>query len=420
MLDKLRSTYREFPGKFWVLVGAAFIDTVGSTLLFPFLALYVTRRFGVGMTQVGVLFAIFSVCGLLGSIVGGALTDRLGRRKMVIFGLVASALSVVAMGLADDLSVLQALAVVVGLLSSIGGPANQAMVADLLPEEQRAEGFGIVRVGANLAWIIGPTIGGLVASTSFFSLFVADAVASTITAAVFYRLMPETKPVRDNTGPRETLAQTLLGYRVVIRDAAFVAFVVISIFMLLAYQQVYSTLSIFLRDVHGISAQGYGFLLSLNAGMVVLLQFAVTRRTKGHAPALMLALASGLYAVGFGMLGFVAAYAWFVVSAVLITIGEMIAVPVSTALATQFAPEDMRGRYLAFYGLGWAIPSAIGPWAGGLILDNYNPNWLWYACALACGLAILGFGALHRWAGPRLAPRPEEQLHAAQPATASQ
>jgi len=418
MLDKLRSTYRQFPPKFWVLVGAAFIDTVGSTLLNPFLALYVTRRFRVGMTQAGVLFAIFSICGLLGSIVGGALTDRWGRRKMVIFGLVSSATITLSLGLADRLSELYGLAVLVGLFSSIGGPAAQAMVADLLPEEQRAEGFGIVRVGANLAWIIGPTIGGLLASTSFLFLFVADSVASIITAAVFYRLMPETKPVRDATGPRQTFAQTLLGYRVVMRDAAFVAFVVISIVMLLPYQQVYSTLSVFLRDVHGISAQGYAFLLSLNAAMVVVLQFAVTRRAKHHAPALMLALASGFYLVGFGMVGLVGAYAWFVVSAVLITIGEMIAVPVSQALAARFAPEDMRGRYLAFFGLAWTIPSAIGPWAGGMILDNYNPNWLWYACALACGLAIVGFTALHRWAGSRLAPRSEQQPLAAREAAA--
>jgi MFS family permease len=86
----------------------------------------------------------------------------------------------------------------------------------------------------------------------------------------------------------------------------------------------------------------------------------------------------------------------------------MIAVPVSQAVAAQFAPEDMRGRYLAFFGMAWTIPSAIGPWAGGVILDNYNPNWVWYACALACGLAVVGFLALHQWAGTRLAPRSKQ------------
>ncbi len=92
----------------------------------------------------------------------------------------------------------------------------------------------------------------------------------------------------------------------------------------------------------------------------------------------------------------------------------MIAVPVSQALAARFAPEEMRGRYLAFYSLAWTGPSVVGAWAGGLILDNYNPNWLWYACALACGLAVVRFGALHRWACARLAPRSEQSSPAAQ------
>jgi MFS family permease len=211
MLDKLRSTYREFPSRFWVLVGAGFIDTVGATLIGPFMSLYVTRRFGVGMAEAGVLFAIFAICGVLGSTMGGALTDRLGRRKMVIFGLVASGASVVALGLVGDLMTLYAVGVLVGLLSSVGGPAREAMVADLLAEKQRAEGYGILRVGANLAWIIGPTVGGLLASRSFLLLFVGDAMGSILTAGIVYLLIPETMRVRQSGGHGETLTQTLLG-----------------------------------------------------------------------------------------------------------------------------------------------------------------------------------------------------------------
>jgi MFS family permease len=79
----------------------------------------------------------------------------------------------------------------------------------------------------------------------------------------------------------------------------------------------------------------------------------------------------------------------------LITIGEMIVLPVSQALVARFAPEDMRGRYMAFYGLCWTIPSAVGPWAAGLIMDNYNPNWVWYAAGIVSAVAIAGFCLLH-------------------------
>ena len=122
-----------------------FVDRVGGTLIFPFFALYVTQKFGVGMTQAGVLIGIFSISGMVGNFLGGALADRFGRKGIVLFGLVASALSSVAMGLVNDLAVFYLLAILVGLLSDIAGPGWQAMIADILPEEQRAEGFGIMR-----------------------------------------------------------------------------------------------------------------------------------------------------------------------------------------------------------------------------------------------------------------------------------
>lgn len=87
MFNSVRKIYNEFPLKFWTLVLASFIDVIGSTLIFPFFALYITQKFGVGMTQAGLLLGIFSISGLVGSMIGGALTDKFGRRGIMLFGL---------------------------------------------------------------------------------------------------------------------------------------------------------------------------------------------------------------------------------------------------------------------------------------------------------------------------------------------
>ena len=395
MFNKVKETYQEFPLTFWILVITTFIDRIGGTLIFPFFALYVTQKFDVGMTQAGVLLAIFSVSGFLGSMIGGALTDKFGRRGMVLFGLVFSALSSLSMGIVDELYVFYLLAVVVGLLSNIGGPARQAMVADILPEEKQAEGYGILRVAGNLAWIMGPMIGGFLAATSYLLLFILDAITSLITAVIVYKLVPETKPKVPEEQRQETILETLVGYRVVMGDKIYIAFLITSMSMLIVYQQMYNTLSVFLRDVHGVSTQGYGFMLSLDAGTVVLFQFWVTRRIKRYAPMLMMAIGTAFYLVGFTMYGFVSTYILFVTAILLITIGEMIVMPVGQALVAHFAPEDMRGRYMAFFALSWTIPAAVGPWAAGLIMDNYDPNWVWYAAGIISAVAIAGFCALH-------------------------
>jgi MFS family permease len=172
----------EFPRKFWLVVGVSFIDHVGGTMLFPFFSLYITQKFNVGMTEAGIVLGLFAITGLIGQMVGGALTDKFGRRKLIIFGLVFSAGSTLTLGFINKFSVLIPLVVVIGLLSDIAGPAHNAMIGDILPESKRQEGFGIMRVIGNLAWIIGPTIGGFVADRSFLALFIIDAVISCIVA----------------------------------------------------------------------------------------------------------------------------------------------------------------------------------------------------------------------------------------------
>src|SRR5688572_31549780 len=153
MLNKLKNTYAEFPSLFWIIVVTLFIDAIGSTLLFPFFSLYITQRFSVGMTEAGVLLGISSLFGLVGSMVGGALTDRFGRRRLILFGLTFSALSSLSFGLAWDIKILYFLIVIVGLLSRIANPAYDAMLADILAKNKQQEGFGITRVAFNFAWI---------------------------------------------------------------------------------------------------------------------------------------------------------------------------------------------------------------------------------------------------------------------------
>ena len=146
------------------------------------------------MTEAGIVLGIYSIFALVGEFVGGALTDKFGRRNLIIFGLVASALSTLILGFISNYLVLLPLAILIGFLSDIAGPAHNAMIADILDEKQRQEGFGIMRVVGNMAWIIGPTIGGFMANRSFLSLFITDATISCIVAVLFYLLVTETKP----------------------------------------------------------------------------------------------------------------------------------------------------------------------------------------------------------------------------------
>jgi len=395
-LQKISKLYHEYPRTFWIVIAITFIDRIGGSLLFPFFALYITSKFNVGMTEVGVLFAAFSVSSFAGSTIGGALTDRFGRKGIIIFGLIASSLSTVAMGLIGSFQAFFFLALFVGILTDVAGPAHQAMIADILPEKQRADGYGILRVAFNLSVVIGPVIGGLLASRSYMLLFLSDAVISLLTAILIAIFLPETKPEAHPDAPKQTMGNTFAGYGQVFRNTAFMLFLGAVMLQVFSYMNMNTTLGVYLRNEHGTPESSYGLLLSINAAMVVLMQFPITRRITKYPPMLMMAFGTFLYVIGFSMYGFVSTYNMFVIAMVIITIGEMVVSPVSQALVASFAPEEMRGRYMAVSGFSWGIPFAVGPYLAGLIMDGPKPYMLWYAAGFVGMLSTLCFLALYR------------------------
>src|SRR5512145_1521355 len=253
LLKKARAVYHEYPRAFWIYNIIVFIDRLGGFMLYPFFALYLTQKFDIGMSTVGILFAIFSISGMIGSALGGAIADRMGRKVVIIFSLILSSLSALGMGFAPTIGIFIAVVAIVGTLSSIGHPAHEAVVADLLPPDKRAEGYGIIRVVFNTAVVIAPPIAGLLISNSYLTLFITDAVISVISAVVVLLALPETKPQTHADAQPETMKQTFAGYGRVFKDTRFLAFIGVTILMTLVYLNMNSTLGVYLRDQHELS-----------------------------------------------------------------------------------------------------------------------------------------------------------------------
>ncbi|MFW9949168.1 MAG: MFS transporter, partial [Candidatus Thorarchaeota archaeon] len=279
MLVEGKKEKKKYPNPFKVLILATFIDRLGGFLLFPFFSVYLIDHFNVTIVEVGFLFSISAIGSIIGSTVGGALTDKYGRRSMLVFGLISSGIGSLLMGIVNDLYLFFLIALVLGVLGDLGGPARQAMVVDLLSEDRRADGFGLLRVAVNLAAVIGPILGGLLLTQSYLILFIADAVSSIITALIVFLVIPETKPEKQDDKPEESIWKTLIGYFEVIKDYIFIMFLFVSALTVLVYMQMNSTLSVFLWEVYEFPLSLFGALLSMNAVMVVLLQFLITRMT---------------------------------------------------------------------------------------------------------------------------------------------
>jgi len=402
MITGFRDTYKKFPKNFWLLMLASFVDMLGGSLIFPFFSLFMTQKFNVGMTEVGTMFLVWALTsGVIGNILGGAMADRFGRKTNMIFGLIASATSALLMVIIDDLIVFYIAIAIVGIFEDIAGPARQAMVADLVPEELRGDAYGMFRIVFNLSAAIGPAIGGFMATRSFNLLFFADVVISLLVAAFVLFFLPETKPAVSKTEEKEeaSFKDTFKGYGHVLKDKLYIGFIVVSMLSTLMYFNMNSTLSVYLVNFMGITPEQYGYILTLNAGMVVLLQILFTRWTAKWKPMVAIAFGNLLYVIGFTMYGIFDTYLMFIIAMIIITIGEMIYAPKEQMVVASFAPEHMRGRYMAIRNFSWIIPISIGPLGAGILMDNVDPRFLWYIAGLIGFFAVLGFTFLHFKAG---------------------
>jgi MFS family permease len=342
----------------------------------------------------------------------GALTDKFGRKKMLLAGIILSGTSSLLMGFIPNYETFMVFTVITGFLANVGSPAVSAMMADILPVEQRAQGFSILRVVVNLSVTFGPAIGGVLAGYNYFYLFITDFVISMITACIVFFKIPETKPepAADAEQTEQSLWSTFGGYRLILKDWFFLGILFLSLLTNLVYMQMNSSLSVFLRDMYAISSQKYGYILSLNAIMVVFMQFWITHKIKDYKPMLLMCAGNLLYAIGFSMYGFVGTYPLFLLAMAIITIGEMISSPIMQSIIARLAPEQMRGRYMATFNLSHEVANAVGPLAAGIIMDNYNPNWVWHAGGIICTISAIGYLLMQTPAKQKLVdPAPVEE-----------
>lgn len=362
-------------------------------MVWPFLTIYMRQRLNVPLTTVALLLTLNSVVGLATTTIAGPLVDRFGRKGAMILSLAVGSLTFVGMSAAGTLGLWSLLMIVSGAFSPLYRVGSNSMVADLIEPERRASAYALLRLIANLGVAIGPSVGGFFATVSYALAFYTAATAHVAFTLLILFFVRETMPQATET-PGE--AATDSGYGQVLRDRPFLAFCGVYTLAGMAYSLMMVLLPVYAKENFGVPENQYGFIMATNAAMVVLFQYTITRTTERYHYLPVLAIGSLFYAVGVGSVALGRNFLTFLVSMVILTIGEMIMIPTSTALTANLAPPTMRGRYMSVYGLTWGAGFAIGPVLGGFLNDQLAPVAIWYG-GLAMGLAAtLGFGLLGR------------------------
>ncbi|MFI6075176.1 MDR family MFS transporter [Actinoplanes sp. NPDC051343] len=389
MRSWLRSTAGGLPATYWYLWTGILINRVGGFAVL-FLSLYLTARRGASPAVAGLIVGTYGIGGVVGTLAGGVLADRWGRRRTLLWSHLACVLFLAGLAVAADLRVIAALCALLGVVQSAPSPAFVAAIIDVVPAGRRSRAFNLQFWAFNLGTAGASLLAGVLASWSYVGLFLIDAATTLTTVLVIAWKVPETL----KRGVVHVGA-TGRGLRTVFNDRIFLAFVGLTLMQALIYSQTNTIVPLAMR-ADGLGPSAYGVVVALGGIMIVLGQLFVPRLIDGHRKDRVLAASMVAMAAGFASLS-VASHEWAYLGAAAIwTVGSMLAAPPNAEINAELAPAVLRGRYQAVFFLTFPAAAFLAPTMGGASLQFFgNTHWLLVA-ALALAAAVL-----HLVAGPR-------------------
>jgi MFS family permease len=375
------------PRPFWWLWLGTLVNRAG-TFIEPFAVLYLTGPRHLSVATAGTVVTVWGAGSIVSQPVGGYLTDRIGRRTTLGFGMFAVALAIGLLAIARGLPMIMLAALLVGIVGDIYRPAAQAAVADLLDGEQRTRAFALQFWAINLGFSVAAVSAGLLVRLGFGTLFVVDAITSAVFGLLVLRKVPETRPA-SATAHHEHGEPA---WRLMLRDRMLLALVGLFLAYAVLYGQVYVTLPLAVKDA-GLGTSAYGLIMAVNGIVIVIVQ-PLTLSFVARAPRVLL-LPGAMLLVGGGIaLSAVCHSTWaFALTVVVWTLGEIGESTALFALAAALAPEALRGRYLGATGLAWGASGVVAPLLGSRTYAA-SPGALWLGCLLLSGAAALGLIAL--------------------------
>lgn len=344
-------------------------------MVVPFITIYLTQHLHYSLVQATLVNAMFGIGAIAGALLGGRLTDKTGFVSVQLAALSGGGLLFILLGYIEHFYTICAVSFLLSMVNDAFRPANSAAIAAYSLPENRTRSYSLNRLAINIGWALGASAGGILAGINYRLLFWVDGLTNLAAAIllwiIFFRNKPVKKAIKKETHHAEGGSPW--------RDKIYMRFILIVTLFAACFMLTFRIIPVYYKQVLHLPEAWIGLILGLNGVIIAFFEMVLVSRLEGRRGPLAY-IRWGLYlgAVTFISL-LIPGPALFValLSIVLFTFCEILAMPFMNTFWINRTAENNRGRYAAWYTIAWSVAQVIGPYFGALVVDHFNYTVLW-------------------------------------------
>ncbi|WP_454191662.1 MDR family MFS transporter [Paenibacillus sp. Marseille-Q7038] len=380
----------------WTIIVGTIFGRMATSMSIPFLSIYLIKTMGASPVETGVVVAVSSLIGVFASFYGGYISDRIGRRKVLLFSIFSWAIVFIGFAAANQIWMFFVMNALNGLCRAVFEPTSRAMLSDITKPENKLLVFNLRYAAINLGVVIGPLIGLQMGSAeSGFPFIIAGAVYIVygIVLIIQFAVRPEqVKLPSEEGGFKVSLREA---FTITSRDRTFIYVLIGSIFCVLGYGHFSSTLAQYLElsPQFEDGAKWFTYMLSLNAVVVLIVQYPLVRTFRKLPPAVSLMVGNVFVAGSFILFGMSDSWWAMLAGVVIFTIGEVLMFTLMDLLVDRIAKPELKGTYFGMIGFN-NLGNVLAPLIGGALLTHFTAEQSLYifipiVLMTACGIPFL-------------------------------
>lgn len=379
-MEILFSNYiKNFKGlskEIWWLSLITLINRAG-TMVVPFLSKYLKENLEFSVSHVGTILMFFGIGSLIGSWLGGKLTDKIGFYKVMFFSLLFTGLGFIALQYVTSFMGLCLSILALMVIADTFRPALFVSIKTYSKPENQTRSLTLLRLAINLGMAFGPMVAGLIIGLNGYSLlFWIDGVTCISAILLFKYLIKER--VKNISAKEKALKK--INKNAALKDKSFVIFLVISFLMGMSFFQLITSIPIYHFDQYDLSEFETGIIMFINGALILLLEMPLIAyfEKKKVSTIKLILISSYLYALSYFVLLYNVWIGILIINIILLTIAEMIGFPYTNAFALKRAKKGSEGNYMGLYAMAFSLAFIFGPKIGMDIINTfgYQINWI--------------------------------------------